>query len=300
MQSSLFRRWIIGLALVTAALAGGCTMALKLGYNQGPTLAYWWMNGYADFDGPQAQRVKQLIGLWFRWNRTEQLPDYQQLMERAQTQVLQPVLTGPQMCAFSDEVKQRVRTAYEHAVPSLAEVALSLSPEQLASIEKRFDKNNRKFRDEFLPARREARVQAQVKKVEERLKTVYGSVTDAQHQRVVQLVSASPYDPELWLAERQLLQQQVLQQLRQLQAAKAAGTPDAALAAQAQQALRELARVAEHSPREAYRQQQQRVAAYQCAMTAELHGLMSPAQRQAAHQKIGRWVEDLQALHAGR
>ncbi|MED5620460.1 DUF6279 family lipoprotein [Ideonella sp. BN130291] len=298
MQGSLFRRWIIGAAMVMLALVAGCSVALKITYNQGPTLLYWWMDGYVDFDDDQAPRVRQLIDQWFQWNRQDQLPDYAQLLQRAQTQVLDPVLTPQAMCGMAQEVKRRTMLAYDHAVPSLAEVALTLTPEQLKHLEKKFEKNNAKYRDEFMGPRREDRIKANVKKAVERFELVYGSVDDAQHQRIVQAVSASPYDPELWLAERRLVQQEVLQALRQLQAAKAARAEPAALLGQAQAALRQVAQHVEQSPREAYRPQQQRVWDYNCAFAAQVHNTMSPAQRQYAQRKLKRWEDDVRALNA--
>jgi hypothetical protein len=296
-SSSLLKRWIIGACLLGAALLAGCNMALKLGYNQGPTLLYWWADAYADFHGgAQATRVKQLIELWFTWHRRERLPDYAQLLERAQTQVQQPVLTPQVFCGFADELRQRLRTDYDKAVPSIAEAMLTLTPEQLEHVQKKFDKNHRKFRDAFLDPKREDRLKAQAKKVEERLKMVYGSVTDAQHRKLMELLAASPYDPELWLAERRQLQHDALQQLRALQHASAAQPGNPQAMQQAQALLRSIGQQAEQSPRAAYREQQQKVIAYNCLLTAEMHNSMSPTQRQAAVQKIGRWHEDVLAL----
>lgn len=275
-------------------------MALKLGYSQGPTLLYWWADGYADFEGGQAQRVKQLIDQWFRWNRREALPQYAQVIERVQTQVQQPVLTPQAFCALNDEVRQHVRIAWDHALPSAAEVVLTLSPQQLRHMERKFEKNNTKFRDEFLSGPRERRLKAQVKKAQERLKNVYGSLTDAQEERLSQLLAASPYDPELWLAERRMLQQEGLQVLRGLQSARAAGGDPVALMQQAQQALRTLQQHAERSPREGYRQHHQRVQDYNCQLTAEMHNSMSPAQRSAAREKLQRWHDDVLALQRGQ
>lgn len=296
-SSSLLKRWIIGACLLGAALLAGCNMALKLGYNQGPTLLYWWADAYADFHGgAQATRVKQLIELWFAWHRRERLPDYAQLLERAQTQVQQPVLTPQVFCGFADEMRQRLRTDYDKAVPSIAEAMLTLTPEQLEHVQKKFDKNHHKFRDAFMDPKRENRLKAQARKVEERLKMVYGSVTDAQHRKLMELLAASPYDPELWLAERRQLQHDALQQLRALQHASAAQPGNPQAMHQAQALLRSIGQQAEQSPRAAYREQQQKVIAYNCLLTAEMHNSMSPAQRQAAVQKIGRWHDDVLAL----
>jgi hypothetical protein len=280
------------------ALVAGCSVALKITYNQGPTLLYWWMDGYVDFNDEQSPRVRQLIDQWFRWNRQEQLPDYAQLLQRAQTQVQDPVLTPQAMCGMAQEVKRRMLLAFDHAVPSLAEVALTLTPEQLKHLEKKFEKNNAKYRDEFMSPRRDDRIKANVKKAVERYELVYGSVDDAQQQRIVQAVSASPYDAELWLAERRLVQQEIVQALRQLQAAKATQADTAALMAQAQAALRQVAQHVAQSPREAYRPQQQRVWDYNCGFAAQMHNTMSPAQRQFAQRKLKRWEDDIRALNA--
>ena len=55
----LYRRWIIGLLCLALAGLSGCS-ALRLGYNTAPELAYWWIDGYADFDDAQAPQVVQL------------------------------------------------------------------------------------------------------------------------------------------------------------------------------------------------------------------------------------------------
>lgn len=293
-------RWIIAAALFVATLVSGCGVALRLTYNQGPTLLYWWLDGYADFDDDQTPRVRELVDRWFAWNRRERLPEYARLLERFGTEVQQPVLAPQAMCSAATDVKREVQLAYEHAVPSFAEVALTMTPEQVRNIEKRFAKNNAKFRDEYLSGDTEDRVKAQAKKAIERFEMVYGSVDDAQRERIRQALAASPYDPELWLAERKLLQQEIVQGLRQLQAARAANAPPQQLMAQAQAALRAVGQHTNESPRPAYRVQQQKVWDYNCAFVAQIHNTMSPEQRQYAARKLKRWEDDVRALSAAR
>lgn len=284
--------------MIVATLVSGCSVALKITYNQGPSLLYWWLDGYADFNDQQTPRVRQLIGLWFAWNRREQLPDYARLLQQAQAEVMQPVLTPQAMCSTAQEVKDKLLVAYERAVPSLAEVALTLTPEQIQHIEKRFAKNNAKFLDEFMPEDRDDRLKAQAKKAQERFELVYGALDDAQRQRLQQALAASPYDPALWLAERRLLQQEIVQALRSLHAGREAHVDPQQLMVQAQTALRAVARHAGASPREAYRAQQQRVWDYNCALTAQMHNTMSATQRQHAQRKLARWEQDVRALHS--
>ena len=47
-------RIIVALLLLTPALLTGCS-ALRFGYNQAPELAFWWLDGYADFDEVQSR-----------------------------------------------------------------------------------------------------------------------------------------------------------------------------------------------------------------------------------------------------
>ncbi|HET9644420.1 MAG TPA: DUF6279 family lipoprotein [Burkholderiaceae bacterium] len=294
MQRSLSNRLIIAAALWLTLLVGGCSVALKLTYNQGPTLLYWWLDGYVDFNDEQAPRVKQQIEQWFRWNRRTQLPDYADMFARAGAQVLDPVITPQQMCGWAREARNRLLVAYEEGIPAFAELALTLTPEQIANIEKRFDKNDRKFRDEYLGPRREDRLKAQAKRVVERTELVSGSMDGSQHERIMQGLSASPNDPEAWLAERRLIQQEMLQGLRSLQGLPA----DAQGLARAKQLLREFAQHVEQSPREAYRQYHQRVWDYNCAFAAQIHNATTPAQRKYATGKFKRWEDDVRSLIA--
>ena len=91
-------RTIISAALAALLLAG-CGSFLRLGYGQGPHLAYWWADGYLDLDGEQSLRLREALDDWFDWHRRTQLPDYAALLARAQREVMQP--SSPQaMCAW--------------------------------------------------------------------------------------------------------------------------------------------------------------------------------------------------------
>ena len=47
---------IIGV-LVASLVLGGCS-AVRLGYNNGPTVIYWWLDSYFDFDSEQSLRMR--------------------------------------------------------------------------------------------------------------------------------------------------------------------------------------------------------------------------------------------------
>ena len=67
---------------VAMAVSAGCS-ALRFGYNQASDLAYWWLDGYVDFNDAQSVLARNAIASWFAWHRGTQLPDYAVLLARA-------------------------------------------------------------------------------------------------------------------------------------------------------------------------------------------------------------------------
>lgn len=283
---------IIGAVLLCAALLGGCS-AVKLGYNQAPTLAWWWLDGYMDFSDEQSPPVKDAIGQWLAWHRATQLPDYANLLAVAQVQVMQPA-SAAQICRWNEDLRLRLGAAVGHGVPLAAALLPSLGPEQVAHLEKQYKKSNREFQEEFLQVQPEERRKASVKRIIDRAETLYGRLDETQRQLIVAGAAASPYDPAQWFVERQALQAEVLQTLERL----TAGGPARADTASNLAALQALAQRMQRAPPGPYRNYQQRLTEYNCAFAAQVHNSTSVAQRQAARDKLKGWEVDLRTLAA--
>jgi Family of unknown function (DUF6279) len=271
-------------------LVSACS-ALRIGYSQAADLAYWWLDGYADFNGEQTRRVRDALAQWFVWHRKTQLPDYAQMLARAQTE-LKADTTPARVCEWQGELLKRAHVGFEHALPAAAEWALSVTPQQIQHIEHRYAKGNDEFREEYLQKDLRKRFDETVKRALERAESLYGRLDDAQRARVSEAMARSPFDPELWLAERKLRQQEALQLLRALNNGDGA-SPDQAAAA-----LRVYVEHMERSPREAYRRYSERLSEFNCAFAAGVHNSANPAQRRAAAAKLNGWEGDLRALVA--
>jgi Family of unknown function (DUF6279) len=275
--------------MLLAALLCGCS-AVRLGYGQAPDLVYWWLDGYADFNETQAPRVRDGLAQWFAWHRRTQLPAYADLLARAQTE-LRANTTPERACEWWAELRGRVDTGVERAVPAMAEVMLTLTPQQIQHIERRYAKSNEEFRAEFLQADAAQRLKESIKRAIDRAEFFYGKLDEAQRERVAKSVTLSPFDADLWTTERQRRQQDALSTLRSL-------VGDGASGEQAQAALRAYLARMSRSPREEYRRYIDRLAQYNCAFAASLHNSSSAAQRQAVAQKLKGWEGDLRALAA--
>ncbi len=283
---SLFRTAIIGLLL---ALLAGCS-ALKLGYGQGPTLAYWWIDRYLDLNNSQSERTRAALAEWFRWHRSTQLGDLADLLAQAQRQALAPA-TPAQVCTWTEVLTVRLNRAYEQAVPAMAEVALTLTPAQLQHLEQRYAKVNADFAEDFLQPSPVERQEASLKRAVERAEFFYGRLDAAQRELLARGIAASPFDPQAWIAERRARQGDVLAALRRWTSVRPS-------AEALRQELRLLGEGLQQSPRSSYRAYQQRLLDYNCVFAAELHNATTPAQRRHAADLLKGWEADLRALSA--
>ena len=277
------------LLLVAAVLMTGCS-AVRIAYNQAPDIAYWWLDGYVDFNEAQTLRARDGLGVWFGWHRRSELPQYAALLARAREQVAHPV-TAEQACGWFDEVSARADAAIEHAIPPLADVMRTLSEPQLAHLEHQFAERNEDLADRFLQRKPEARRKAQLERAVDRIEMLYGSLNDAQLEYIAKLALDTPFDPVRWLAERRSRQQDVLQTLRRL-SAEQAGAP------QAEAALRGLIQRVRVSPQADYRDYQLRLIRFNCEFAAQVHNLTTPKQRAAAAKRFKGWEDDARTLAA--
>lgn len=280
---------IIGLLVVAAAalLTSACS-ALRFAYNQAPEFTYWWIDNYIDFNDEQKPKAKEAVLAWFRWNRTTQLADYAAFVRRLETQA-QADTTAERNCKLYDEVLAKIDTAVEHAVPAAAEIARTTTPEQLAHLEKKYTKNNKEFAKDYLQDTPEERLKASLKRSVEQAEKFYGRLNDAQRERLKHSLAQSPFDPQLWLAERKARQEDILAAIRKV-------ASEHLNAEQAQSAVRGVVARIRTSPREVYRNYQTRLWQYNCNMAAQLHNSTTLEQRKLAAQKLRDWNKDLQAL----
>lgn len=274
--------------LAATLLLSGCGVALRLGYNQGSSLAFRWLDGYAEFDDAQSLRVRGALDEWFAWHRRTQLPDYADLLSRARAELPGPA-TADRMCAWSNDLRARFDTAIEHAVPAIAEVLPTLSASQIASIEKRNATRNDEYRDDFLHRDPDKRRKAATKREIERAEDVYGRLDDAQRAFVAKATAESPWDGDLAYAERLRRQADLLSTVRRL-AAKRAATGEA------EAEVRGWLKRAARSPNESYGRYSTRLVEYNCGYAADLHNLMTAEQRQKAVKKVKGYEDELRAL----
>ncbi len=288
-------RWIIGLVFVL--LLAGCSV-LRIGYSQAPNLAYWWIDGYADLNGEQSAKLREGIDRWFDWHRRVELPLYASLLARAQREVMEPTLSTDRLCTWRDEAQRRLDAALQEATPAFATLMVSLTPEQIGHVERKMAKDGDELKKDFAQTDKADRATASFKRTLERYENLYGKLDDAQRARLAQLLAASPFDADRWLAERERRNAELLALLTKV-SADGRSADSAVAQTQAQAAVRMIAERALRSPRPDYRAYQQRLTQENCALAAAMHNATTPAQRQHARNKLKGWEDDVRLIAAG-
>lgn len=282
------RALIVGASLLALALTG-CAV-VRLAYNQAPGWTSAWIDSYANLDDEQGPRARDAIGALFRWHRSTQLGEYAGMLARMQMQVMDNT-TNVTLCRWEPELRRRAEALLAQAVAPATELALTLKPQQLRHIEKRFERSNQEFRDDYLQPDLDERREERHKRTVERLQKLYGRLDGAQRERLSNALAASPYDAEVWQQERLARQRDTLQTLRTL-----AGDGRALPASVAQAEVKALMGSWLRSPRPAYAAYQSKVVEHNCVWLAELHNSTTAEQRRHAHEKLRGWQADAKAL----
>ncbi len=286
------RRWlpIIGTLLIAVSLSGCGTT--RLAYNNAPTLAYWWLDAYLDFDSEQSVRLRNDLQTLQTWHRKEELPLVATELGKLKARALQNA-TPEQTCKLATDVQARAVAPLERLVPSLAALAPALSDAQLQHMEREFEKRNRAWAEDYLDGSAADRVAARLKQTAERVESLYGRLRPEQMTWLRSQIAASSYDPAVQYTEMQRRQQDALQVLRQIRNTK---TSPAA----AQTALLGVLERSSASPNPTYRQYQVQILQQGCNTMTELHNSMVPAQRAKLQEALQGYEDDVRALVAVR
>jgi hypothetical protein len=286
----------LGLAGIICALAlsmglAGCS-AIKLGYNNFPEVAYWWLDGYVDFSDAQAPRVRQQLGRLQAWHRQQELPRFVELLARME-QMAPGTVSPQQACGVVADVQARLIAVADQAEPAVVGLARELTPAQLRHLERKYRGNNEDFAREWIapapPEQREKRYEQAL----DRLESIYGRLDEPQRAVLRRGAEQSIYNPARVLQERQRRQQDLLQTLRRT-------TDPAVSEADARGLMRAYLDRAAQSPDTTYRAWQDQLLQEGCRLFAAVHESTTPQQREQAARRLRAYQRDLRDLAVQR
>jgi hypothetical protein len=271
------------------ALAAGCS-SVRFTYNQGDTLLYWWLDAYVDLEGDQSTMTRHHIDDFFQWHRKTQLRDYAGVLGKIQRQ-LAGNPTQADLMADYREIRARTEAMASHAAPQIAQLALSLTPDQIAQMEKRFKSKNDDYRRKVLPSDPEKRQKARYKKSMDQFELWFGSFSREQEAVLRKASDARPTsDGEIMLEERIWRQRKIGGLVRKIQQEKPSKEAATALVSST---LREMFNRTESAERKGF---------YDAYADSTVKYMLTairiatPAQKAHAQKRMQGWIEDLNVL----
>jgi hypothetical protein len=279
---------IIGLLSLLVALAACSTV--RLGYSTLPDVAYWWLDGYLDFNDQQEPRAKDDIARVHAWHRANELPQIVQLLERME-HVAAAETTPEQVCAFEPDLRRRWLALREPAEPAMLAHAATLNAAQLGHLERKYASNARNFERDWLQLAPAEQLDKRMKQAQDRLEMVYGTLGEGQRAALRQFLERTPWRGQQILQERRRRQQDTMAVLRRL----SAGTVPQD---EARAIVRGLLDRMLTSPDPAYRAYQETLRLETCRLVAQVHNGSTAAQRAHAVRRLRGWQRDLQELAA--
>jgi hypothetical protein len=289
----LFQRARLLFLVALMATLAACS-TIRFTYNHGDTLLYWWLNAYIDLDSDQSDWVKKDIDNLFQWHRTTQLRDYAGLLTKMQRQLGDGNVTQEELLSDYRDVKARTELLAFKALPQLADLAMSVKPDQIGQMEQKFAKNNDKFRREFMSGSAEDQHKARFKKAMSQFELWFGSFSRDQEAQLRRASDARPLDNDVFLQERVLRQKKIVALLRRVHDQKM--NKEQAMSA-IHDLLRDMFDRMEAPERKAfYDAYVDNTAKF--ILTAIK--LTTPQQKQHAQQRMQGWINDFNALAQGK
>jgi len=281
------------LAILIIWLAG-CSLA-RLGYSNGETITYWWLNGYVGFDDVQQRWVRGRIDKLFVWHRKTQLKDYVSFLTAAQLR-LKRGATKATVLEDYEGLTNRVDTIIDKAAPDLADLALSMTDENLQKLKEKFAANNDKFRDEYLRGDREEQQEHRFRQIMEWAEYWFGDFSDEQEAAIRLESDKRPLNNEMWLADRMERQKALIAMIKHIQTEKP--SRDAVIDMIKTYVVNHyLVRTdADPEMKTFFATSKESVA----QLAAVIINLTTPRQKARAHDKLQQWIDDFESLQGNK
>lgn len=193
----------------------GCS-AVKLGYQQLPTLSYWWLDSQLSFSDSQTPRIKESLDQLHRWHRQQELPLYANLLQRA-AQSSQGVIQAQDVCALWTEGQARADRLAQEALRQTAPVLVSLTPRQLNHLSRHLGLKNEEWEKQWLRGSSEERLKRRLSTATDRYTDFYGDLSASQSTLLQNQIAQSEWTPEWGLQQRKRQQQDLLAALQKIQ-----------------------------------------------------------------------------------
>lgn len=269
----------------------GCS-SIQIGYNQSDTLIRWWIDDHLDLNDAQEDFVNAALKQQISWHRSNVLPKINDDLGKLRLKLSKPLSASEVMDSYQD-IRKHSYTTIEHFGKDFSRFALTLNPEQLRVMEKKFSSTNEKFRKDFMSGSAQKQLQKRIDRTIDRTENFFGNLSNEQELQIAKIVQNHPVDMASIYKERLRRQRDMLSLLKKILTEKPRSEAVEILFANYVKTF-ELGTTPEQKEVETKR------AETLSQMISAITQLMNEQQRKHAQHKVGDWMEDVKALIANR
>ena len=195
--------------LAVFVVLSGCT-AVQIGYNNADTLIHWRASRYFGFEGEQKAEFERRVQHFLAWHRKTELAQYASFANALGERVARGVSQSDLVWGY-DSFQALLRQTLRGAAAETGDLLDTLAPAQVEQFQARLEKENRNHAKEYgLADPPEERRAKRAKRNVERLEAWFGTLSDAQVERVRLHSMRAPLDDGLRDADRKRLQQELV------------------------------------------------------------------------------------------
>jgi hypothetical protein len=285
MSTAVWRRTLL---LVLLVLLGGCTMGVKVAYNNADTLLLWRAKRYVVLEAAQSQALEASIARLHAWHRAQELPQVVALVHDAGASAADG-LTRDEAYRLLGEARGRYDALADAVAREGAIVLASLTAQQRESLRRGLAEDNQRFAAEFVGVDDAKLRQQRARHVLEYVQQLYGDLRPEQRELVLAASKAMPLTYADRLEHRARRQAELMQLLERYPSAESL-----------RPALRRWLVDWEASRTPAHALRARQIIDQSVQMLVDLDRTLTPLQRRILLARLDRYASDLSTLAAQR
>jgi hypothetical protein len=199
------------IVLVTTLLLSGCG-AVGFVYNNAPAFVASKFDDAFALDDAQSARLDNSLQQFFAWHRQQELTRYRELLQQAAVKVADG-LTAPEVLELTASLRDAWQRSLARAIDDLGDLALTLTPQQIAHFEQYF-RDESKEQQDYLQMSAQQREIYRAKRGVDRLQDWFGSFDELQREKISLRLQRLPDAYSARIRYREARQQALLRALR--------------------------------------------------------------------------------------
>ena len=212
------RTFVPRFLLLSVLLLSACSIA-TFGYKQLDGLTYWWLKRYIPFDETQAELVKDRLNKTLTWHRQHEIPEYITWMESVDRQLGSQTDAAFVQTLF-DGTRLRFKRISQHMSSSAAELAVTLTSQQIRRAESKMLETQADFREQFVTVSTDEQRDKRSEMVLDQAEYWLGSLDKQQKIQIRQWSDARQLNNTIRATERELNQQRLVALLEKIEREK--------------------------------------------------------------------------------